>query len=508
VAADGAVVSLKGISKSFGSVHAVRGVDFSVEMGRVEALLGENGAGKSTLIRIMTGIMQPDEGQIIVEGEEYRELAPRQAIELGIGAVAQELSLLPDLAVASNVLIGREPRNRLRLVDYRALNQRASELVSQLGIELDVERPVRELGFAQRQLVEVAKALALDPKVLILDEPTSGLRDAEVRQLFDVIRRLQEQDRSIVFISHRLDEVLEIADRITVLKDGERAGQLSRDEADSDKIVRLMVGREIEGRFPPKMSDEEREQLRKKEPLLEARGFTVPGTIVSNVNLSLWPGEVCGLAGLQGQGQTELLEGLFGVRSSDGELRMGEATGSLKDAAAAIKARVALVPEDRKSEGLILEFPIRENISLASLDRFSRMTIVDRKNEESVVREQIEALGIRPPRPGTVVNNLSGGNQQKVALAKWLTTSPRVLMLADPTRGVDIGTKQEMYKLVRNLASEGMAILYLSTELVELVELCDRILVMLDGDIVAELEGDEIGEEQIANASVGGEEAS
>lgn len=505
MAANGIVVELEGVSKSFGSVHAVRRVDFSVEAGSVEALLGENGAGKSTLIRIMTGVMQPDEGRIIVEGEEYSELAPRQAIELGIGAVAQELSLLPDLTVASNVLIGREPRNRLRLIDYRALNHRASELLAQLGIELDVERPVRELGFAQRQLVEVAKALALDPKVLILDEPTSGLRDAEVHQLFDVIHRLQEQDRSIVFISHRLDEVLEIADRITVLKDGERAGQLSRDEADSNKIVQLMVGREIEGRFPPKLSDSEREELRGKEPLLEARDFTVPGTTVSNVDLSLWPGEICGLAGLQGQGQTELLEGLFGVRSSEGELRVGDATGVLKDAAAAIEARVALVPEDRKSEGLVLELPIRENISLASLGRFSRVTVVDRKDEESIVSEQIEALGIQPPRSSTVTNNLSGGNQQKVALAKWLTTSPKVLMLADPTRGVDIGTKQEMYKLVRNLASEGMAILYLSTELAELVELCDRVLVMLDGGIVAELEGDQIGEEQIANASVGGE---
>jgi ribose transport system ATP-binding protein len=483
-------------------------VDFSVGAGNVEVLLGENGAGKSTLIRIMTGVLRPDSGQIVVAGTKYDELTPRQAKELGIATVAQELSLLPDLTVASNVLIGREPRNRLGLINYKALRRRSSDLLSELEVELDPELPVRELGFAERQLVEVAKALAPDPRVLILDEPTSGLRAAEVQHLFDVIRRLQERDRSVVFITHRLDEVLEIGDRITILKDGQKVSQLERTEADPDQLVRLMVGREVGSRFPQKPTAEERRQLRQDAPLLEARSFAVPDTAVSDVDLALWSGEVCGLAGLQGQGQTELMEGLFGARPSRGYLRVRDAEGPFAKPASAISAHLALVPEDRKSEGLILDFLVRHNLSLAALDHFARATVVDRAREESEARQQIDALDIQPPRTDLVTNNLSGGNQQKVALGKWLMASPRVLLLADPTRGVDVGTKQGMYKLVRKLASEGLAILYLSTELTELVGLCDRVLVMFDGRIVAKLEGDEINEERIASASVGGRESS
>jgi ribose transport system ATP-binding protein len=508
VADENSVVRLNHVSKSFGSVRAVHDVDFSVDAGNVEVLLGENGAGKSTLIRIMTGVLRPDSGQIVVAGTKYDELTPRQAKELGIATVAQELSLLPDLTVASNVLIGREPRNRLGLISYKGLRRRSSDLLSELEVELDPEVPVRELRFAERQLVEVAKALASDPRVLILDEPTSGLRSAEVQHLFDVIRRLRERDRSVVFITHRLDEVLEIGDRITILKDGQKVSQLERTEADPDQLVQLMVGREVGSRFPQKPTADERRQLRQDAPLLEARSFAVPDTAVSDVDFALWPGEVCGLAGLQGQGQTELMEGLFGARPSMGYLRVRDAEGPFEKPASAISAQLALVPEDRKSEGLILDFLVRHNLSLAALDRFARATVVDRVREESRARQQIDALDIQPPRTDVVTNNLSGGNQQKVALGKWLMASPRVLLLADPTRGVDVGTKQEMYKLVRKLASEGLAILYLSTELTELVGLCDRVLVMFDGRIVAELEGDEINEERIANASVGGRESS
>lgn len=504
VAVEDAVVELSHVSKSFGSVRALRDVDFTVGTGKVEALVGENGAGKSTLIKILTGVTRPDSGRILVGGREYDDLTPNQAHELGIAAVAQELSLFPNLTVAANVLINRQPRNRLGLIDYGSLNQEASELISQLGIELDPEQPVRELGFAERQLIEVAKALAIDPKVLILDEPTSGLRAAEVEQLFNVVRRLQERGRSIVFIGHRMREIFEISDRITVLKDGERVGRLGREEVNPDTLVRLMVGREVENLFPAKLSREDRERLHQERPLLEARDFAVPDTAISGVDLALWAGEVCGLAGLQGQGQTEMLEGLFGVRPSGGALRVGETRGPFKDPAAAIAAQLALVPEDRKSEGLILDFSVRENISLPSLDRLSRIIVVDREQEESEARRHIDALGVHPPRSDTPAGGLSGGNQQKVALGKWLATSPRVLLLADPTRGVDIGAKEEMYKLVRNLAKEGLSILYLSTELTELVELCDRVLVMFEGSIVAEFEGDEISEERVAEASVGG----
>lgn len=500
---EGLAIEVSDVAKSFGNVRALRGVGFTVDRGKVEALLGENGAGKSTLIRILTGTMRPDSGKISIEGQEYDELTPRQAADLGIATVAQELSLFPDLSVAANVMIGREPRGHLGLINYRLLNRKSSELLSQLEANLDPEKPVRELDFAERQLVEIAKALATDPKVLILDEPTSGLREAEVEQLFEVVRRLQEQGRSIVFISHKLDEVLAIADQITVLKDGENVGRVPREEADPGTIIRMMVGREVESRFPPKLSQSELEQLHEEQPFLEAKDFTVIDSAVSEVGFSLWAGEICGLAGLQGQGQIALFEGMFGVRGAEGYLRLGQHEGPFAHPAAAIKAKLGFVPEDRKGEGLILDLVVGQNLSLASLGRFAQATIVDKRKENSEVRRQIDALNIEPARPGVAATNLSGGNQQKVALGKWLAISPQALLLADPTRGVDVGTKQEIYQLVRNLACEGLSIFYLSTDLTEIVELCDRVLVMFEGRIVTELKGAEITEEQIATASVG-----
>lgn len=497
------VVTLVGISKSYGNVRALQGVNFSVAGGRVDALLGENGAGKSTLIKILTGVVQPDEGRIVVEDQEYEELTPRQASSLGIAAVTQELSLFPDLSVAANALIGREPRGKLGLINYRSLNLKAKELISQLGVQLDSEQPVRELGFAERQLVEIAKALSKDPKVLILDEPTSGLREAEVERLFEVVRGLRESGKSVVFIGHRMSEVLEIADRITVLKDGERVGELARDEAQPNNIVQLMVGREVEERFPDKLTAKQIQETQQKPPLLEAKDFSVKDTPVSGVDLSLWAGQVCGLAGLRGQGQTELLEGLFGVLSATGSLRASDTRGPFSHPAAAIGAGLALVPEDRKNEGLVLDLSVRENLSLACMDNFSRALVVNRQEERDETADMVKSMDVRPSDPEVAAGGLSGGNQQKVALGKWLLLSPKVLLLADPTRGVDIATKQEIYRLVRRLADDGLAILYLSTDLTELIGLCDRVLVMFEGRIQAEFEGDDISEERIAGASVG-----
>jgi ABC-type sugar transport system ATPase subunit len=496
-------VHLRGIVKRFGPTVALAGVDLTVPRHTILALLGENGAGKSSLVKILTGVVAPDAGRIVVDGVEHSDLTPRRAREIGIARVAQELSLFPDMTVAANVLIGREPR-RFGLVDRAASARRATELLELLGIELDPYTPVRRLSLAERQLVEIAKAMAADPKILVLDEPTSGLREHEVERLFEVMRRLRGGGTAIMFISHRMDEVFAIADRITVLKDGRNSGDVDTAVATDDQIVRMMVGREVSSQFPIRPDGPSRTATRGRPPVLRATRLAVPDTVLRGVDLQLWPGEVCGLAGLQGQGQMVLLEALFGLRRATGELTVAGIPGPFRSPAAAIAAGVAFVPEDRKLEGGHVDLPVRANVTLPTLGAVSTAAVVDRRAEREVARRAVTELSVHPADPELDLRSLSGGNQQKVVLAKWLETEPDVLLLADPTRGVDVGTKQEMYRLLRDQAAAGVAVLLLSTELMELIGVCDRILVMSEGRLVADLDNESLTEEGVLGAALGG----
>jgi ribose transport system ATP-binding protein len=490
---------LRGISKRFGGTEALAGVDLTILGGEVLALLGENGAGKSTLVKVLTGVIAPDSGTIEIDGISSEALTPRGAEELGVARVAQELSLFPEMDVAANVLIGREPR-RFGLVDRRALRARTSQFLATLGVPIDPRLPVRRLSLAERQLVEIAKAMARLPRILVLDEPTSGLREHEVERLFEVIRRLCRQGSAIVFISHRLEEVFTIADRIAVLKDGRNSGFVDRAEAMHDDVVRMMVGREVDSQFPPRLPVTREGD---RQPALRAVGFGVAGTSVAGIDLEVYPGEVCGLAGLQGQGQTILLEGLFGLRRATGRLEVGRHRGPFRHPGLAVDAGLALVPEDRKSEGGHLDLTVRANVTLPTLDRFTRGTVIQRKLERVRARAATAALGVRPADPEQTMVNLSGGNQQKVIIARWLEAAPTVLLLADPTRGVDIATKQEIYRIIRAEADKGVAVLLLSTELPELLGLCDRVLVMVDGSIAAEFDSEQLSEETVMSVAAG-----
>ena len=492
---------LRGISKRFGFTAALVGVDLTIRAGEVLALLGENGAGKSTLVKVLTGVIAPDAGTIELDGVGHGALTPRRAEELGIARVAQELSLFPEMDVASNVLIGREPR-RFGLIDRAQLRSRTTGLLALLGVPLDPRLTVRRLSLAERQLVEIAKAMARTPRILVLDEPTSGLREHEVERLFAVIGRLREQGCAVVFISHRMEEVFAIADRIAVLKDGRNSGEVDRAAAVRDDIVRMMVGREVESQFPARSPAVDRVAAG-VQPALRAVDFGVAGTNVAGIDLTVHPGEVCGLAGLQGQGQTILLEGLFGLRRATGRLDVGRHRGPFRHPGLAVAAGLALVPEDRKVEGGHLDFTVRANVTLPVLDRFTRGTVIQRRLERVRARAATTALGVRPADPEQTLANLSGGNQQKVILARWLGADPTVLLLADPTRGVDIATKQEIYRIIRAEADKGVGVLILSTELTELLGLCDRVLVMVDGSIAAEFGSDNLTEEMVMSVAAG-----
>ena len=493
------LVELRDIHKRFGGVHALRGVSLTVPRSAVIGLAGENGAGKSTLLKVLSGLYRPDEGEVVVDGRPQTDYSPAAARAAGIATVTQELSLVDHLSVSENVLLMQEPRNRFGLVRRGAVRARCAEALGQLGAAISPDAMVRDLSFADRQLVEIAKALVQDPRLLVLDEPTSGLRDAEVSRLLQTVAELKRSGRSIIFITHRMSEMFEVCDSFTVLKDGQSVGALPRSAATPSAIIRLMVGRDIASLFPEKVAPAP------GPPLLEARGFSVTGTSVADVDLRVCAGEVVGLAGLAGNGQNELLEGLAGLRRSVGEQVVATRRGPFRSPAAAIAAGVALIPEDRKTQGLVLELPVRSNIGLPTIRRRARAGIVDRRAERALAESTVTALSVRPGDPEVSAGGLSGGNQQKVVLGKWLAADPSVYLCSDPTRGIDVGTKQEIYELLRRLAAQGSGVVLLSTDLPELVGVCDRVIVMSGGRIVAELAGPQITEENITAASFGEE---
>lgn len=490
---DTSFFALDNVSKRYGGVHALRSVDFACSRGSIHAVLGENGAGKSTLMKIMAGVVQPDEGRMTLEGAPVGFPNPAAANRAGIVCIFQELSLMPELTVADNITLSSPPR-RFGLIDGRAQRRRSEELLARVGCEdINPLNRVADLPLSRRQMVEIAKALGRDPKLLILDEATSALTAADVDRVYRMLFDLKARGLSILYISHRMHEIEALADRCSVFRNGRHIETFDKGARTHDEIIGLMIGREIEGQFPPK-------PVRPRpEPLLAVKDLAWENRL-NGVTLVAGRGEIVGLGGLDGQGQKELLLALFGVlRGVRGTVTVDgqPASASSPRAAKAEKAAMALIPEDRKSEGLILSMSIADNLSMASLGRLSRGPFMDAGRTRAAVERAIEQLRIKIGDAGDPVSTLSGGNQQKVVIAKWLATGPAIILLNDPTRGIDVGTKQELYRLMRELAEAGACMLFYSTDYEELIGCCDRVAVMYDGRIVRELEGEAINERNL-----------
>ena len=486
-----AFLSLSGISKRYAGVRALENVDFACRRGMIHAVLGENGAGKSTLIKIIAGVVQPDSGSMRLAGNDVRFATPSAANAAGIVCIFQELSLMPDLSVADNISIASPPR-RFGLIDARAQRRRAEQLLAEIGCE-DVNplMRVRDLPLSRRQVVEIAKALGKRPRLLILDEATSALTSADVEKVYAMLARLKAEGVAILYISHRMHEVETLADRASVFRNGRHIETFDKGERSTANIVQLMIGRDVAAQYPPKPV------RASSKPVLVIDDLSWEKRL-DRISLRVGAGEIVGLGGLDGQGQKSLLLALFGVlRGVTGTVNVEGREARLGSPAAAKALGIALVPEDRKTEGLMLPMSIADNLVIASLDAITNGPLIDRAREHIAVNRAIARLSIKIGAAQDAVATLSGGNQQKVVLAKWLMTNPRIILLNDPTRGIDVGTKQELYRLMRELADEGAAILFYSTDYDELIGCCDRVAIMYDGRIVRELEGDKLTETNI-----------
>ncbi|GAB2890404.1 sugar ABC transporter ATP-binding protein [Streptomyces mayteni] len=490
------LLQLREVTKSFGPVAAVRGVSFSLQAGRVHALVGENGAGKSTIVKMLAGVHQPDTGGIELDGRPLRLGGPAAARDAGIAVIYQEPTLFPDLSVAENIFMGRQPTTRFGRVDRAALRAATTRLFERLGVEVDPERQARGLSIADQQLVEIAKALSVDARVFVMDEPTAALSGVEVERLFAVVRGLCQRGAAVLFISHRFDEVFSLCDHITVLRDG---GWVSTDptaDVTPDTVVRRMVGRDVAALFP-------KEDTEPGETLLEVRGLGRAG-VFADVGFSVRAGEIVALAGLVGAGRSEVVRAVFGVDRYDaGEVRVAGRRLPPGSPARAMAAGIALVPEDRRQQGLVMELSIERNATLTRLRRLTRFGLLTGGGERRSAAEWADRLQVRYGRLADPVATLSGGNQQKVVLAKWLATGPRVLIVDEPTRGIDVGTKAEVHRTMSRLAGEGLAVLMVSSELPEVLGMADRVLVMREGRITAELSRREATEESVMFAATG-----
>jgi ribose transport system ATP-binding protein len=493
------LLRLEGISKRYGGVRALEDAQFACASGRIHAVLGENGAGKSTLIKIMAGVVQPDAGSMAFEGRPVRFRNPAAAAAAGVACIFQELSLMPDLSVADNILITNPP-GRFGFIDRRAQSALAAEFLARAGADdIHPMAIVKDLSLSRRQMVEIAKALARNPKILILDEATSALTAADVARVFTVLKRLRAEGLAIVYISHRMHEIAALADDCTVFRNGRHVATFAANTKSDTETVEMMIGREYRNVFPPRKAPQAAGPA-----ALEIRKLCWADRL-ADIDLAIRPGEVVGIGGLDGQGQRELLLALFGVLSGlSGEIRIDDVPVAIASPGAAKRqgTGMALIPEDRKTEGLILAMSARANMSLAALERFTRAGVIDRDAEAAAIDELIQMLQIKVDDLDAPVATLSGGNQQKVVIAKWLMTNPRIILLNDPTRGIDVGTKQEIYLLLRRLAESGAAILFYSTDYDELVGCCDRVAVFYDGRIVRLLEGEAITERALVASAL------
>jgi len=488
---------MRGISKRFPGVIALDNVSLEIGAGEVVALCGENGAGKSTLMKILGGVYQPDAGELMVAGRPAKIHNVNDSMGLGIAFIHQELNVLGNLDVAANVFLGREPRNALGLIDFKKIHADTEPLLRRLGLDLSSRTPLEKLSIAEQQLVEIAKALSLNSRLIIMDEPTSSLTLKETDRLLDLVLELKRQGVSVIYISHRLSEVEHIADRVVVLRDGKNAGELGKEEARHDRIVNLMVGREIKSTY--NASDAK----------------TVPGYFkVRNATSSRYPsqtvefdasrGEILGFAGLVGAGRSEIMKALVGLDPHGGaEVSIGGDRAHISAPSDAIGHGIYLVPEDRRAEGLVGFMTVRENITLPSLDKYSRFSLISRGRERIASDGQISSLKIKTPGCEATVLNLSGGNQQKVVLGKWLSMTPKVMILDEPTRGIDVGAKAEIYRLMRALADNGGVVLMISSDMEEVLNVSDRVAVMHEGRITGMLERSACTEENIMNLAVG-----
>ena len=488
-------LELRGISKSFPGVQALDGVDFDVRQGEVHALVGENGAGKSTLMNVLGGTVRPDAGTIALQGRPLSIDSPIASMALGIGFVHQESSLLPNLTVRENVFLARE-RLRRGLLDAQTMRSEIRRVSERFGYHLDPDARVSQLTLAEQQSVEITRAVLSEPRILILDEPTAALDDSEVAHLFEIIRRLRDENVAIIYISHRLDEIFQVADRITVLKDGRNVATKDVASVTRDDVIAMMVGRVLEDIYP------DRSDVQLGAPILELSGVSIPGS-AHDISFCVHAGEIVGLGGLEGQGQREVLRAVFGdIPTGAGSIAISgrPLTGGIKRR---IRDGIAYVTHDRRGEGLVLSESLRRNAALASLDRRSRLGFIRQREETEAVRRNADRMQIKAASLNQSVTNLSGGNQQKVMLARWLMTEPRVLVIDEPTKGVDVGARMSVYHIIDELTRSGIGILMLTSDMMELIGLSDRVLVFYEGRITRELRRGENTEEKIMRAASG-----
>jgi len=498
VPADDAVLVARHVSKSYGGVQALRDVTFTAYRGKVNVLVGENGAGKSTLMKILSGTEQPTSGELLLDGRPVVLADPRTAMQQGIGIIHQELSLFPNLSVAENMFAGREMRRGRRFVDFATQRRRAREVLARLGQDIDPDTAVEDLPIGQQQLVEIGRVLLEDVRILIMDEPTSALSNNEVDVLFGVMADLRRQDVTVIYISHKLDEFRRIGDRVTVFRDGRLVAEADMAETDTGWIVRQMVGRDPNSLF-------QRRAGAVGDVLLDVRGLTCPGPqrpLLDDVSLTVSAGEVVGIYGLMGAGRTELMECLMGTRTATaGEVRVRGTLETRGTVQARLGVGLALVPEDRQRDGLIQPMSVKENITLARLSELARGLFLGRASERSTAQQKVADLSIKVPSIGAPVTSLSGGNQQKVVLARAMLTEPVVLLLDEPTRGVDVGAKSQIAGIMADLAAEGYGVLFSSSELAEVMAMANRVIVLAKGHVSAEYSAEEVTEEKLVTAS-------
>jgi len=492
-----ALLKAVNVTKSYAGVHALRDASFELRSGEVHALVGENGAGKSTLIKAFTGAVIPDSGEIALDDEKIAENSPSISKSLGIAAIYQQPALFPELSVAENIAVGLESAGIFGVVNWPKRRQRAKELLDRVGARIDPEQTAAELSMPQQQLVEIARALGANARVLILDEPTASLSEEDTQNLFRVIRELRAAGVGMIYISHRLEELPAIADRVTVLRDGQTIGTHEMSEVSSEQLIRLMVGRELSAVFPKR-------QVERGEAVFELRGFGSRAAGIRNIDLTVHAGEIVGVAGLIGAGRTELAKTIFGLIAPDsGEMLLRGVPITIDHPSEAIDYHIAYLPEDRRRHGVVLDFPISSNITLASLKRLSGLAGMDFGKEKEIAADYTRRLSIKTPAIYNSVSTLSGGNQQKVALSRWLVTQPSVLILDETTQGVDVGAKAEIHELMMELAEQGVAILMISSELPEILGMCDRVAVMSRGTIAKIFERAEATQDGILSVALG-----